>query len=180
MEQNLICPHCRNRFIVNLSGKPGVYGPTCPMCGYNFRVKLKHPSNSYVELVDKNKRLKQIGIAVFITIIIIAVIIIASVLNGMFRTTKSGELWVFVDNKSGYTVTYELYIDGVYKCSDTIEHGGSRKYTYNVSAGNHTVELFIPGESSQSQTKYVPEGGLASVHFSIILMQWPGLKGRTL
>lgn len=116
----------------------------------------------------------------FITIIIISVILIASVLNGIFRTTKSGELCVFVYNGSGYTATYELYIDDVYKGSDTIQQGESRTHTYNVSAGTHTVTLFIPGESSQSQTKDVPAGGLVYVSFSIILIEGLPLKGRTL
>ncbi|MBU2564808.1 MAG: hypothetical protein KJ655_00930, partial [Candidatus Thermoplasmatota archaeon] len=43
MKQDIKCPRCKNEFVVNISGQPGTYAPTCPKCNYKFRIKLKVP-----------------------------------------------------------------------------------------------------------------------------------------
>jgi len=143
MEQDVICPRCGKDFKVSLSGKPGIYNPTCPICSYNFRVKLKHPSDGYVKLVENNKHPAQIVAVILIIAIIISAITIAA-LAGWLTPKGTADIWI--TNCLDRSVSYELYIDGGLYKSGTIEPNQTKKCEAQLETGEHTITLKAAGQ----------------------------------
>jgi ADP-ribosylglycohydrolase len=143
----------------------------CPECGAPIRsspTRSKEstskrrtvPSEKLWGLTHKQQIM--VGVAA-----IIALVVVLAVVGVMIsRSLKGGKLYTTIHNYTGSTISVELYIDGEFKASDTLNANQLVEFTKWVSEGTHTITVSVPGKPSQSQTKYMPDGGLVSVEFS--------------
>lgn len=111
MKQDITCPQCKNEFVVNISGQPGTYTPTCPKCNYNFRIKLKQPLLSIQQHKSKLKydvhlpmgQKSKVPIIIG-AIAIVAIVVIAAAFFSILSHEEKKE-------SKTVTMTYQEHID---------------------------------------------------------------------